>query len=145
MIDTSILNAEIRAHARAQVEELNYDDIADALPEQLRAVATVPGLFVMIRRVSAVELSPGIKAQNVELEVSVGIVVASLAGANAALKGSQSLDAIAGKVQKALHWFQPPSTAQRRLKFRGEDEPVKDGSRFAVQQRYAITVHESYA
>jgi hypothetical protein len=152
VIDRAAINAEVRQRVRAEVSSINFDDVADALPEQLRSVQTVPAIYVMVRPVSARELSPGMKSQNVELEVLVGIVNGALAGTSFALKGDDALEVIAGRVEKALHWYGveaaspagTPPQSRRRLKFRGGNDAIRDGGRFALQQRFELVVHEDY-
>lgn len=144
MADLEAMNAEIRARGRAQVAAIAHDDVADDMPDSLAKVATAPAMFVLIRRVDARELTPGSKAQKVDLEVLVGIVTQSLASASSAMKGAKGSEAISAALIRALHWWKP-SGALERLKYRGEaGDPLREGSRLGVQHKFTTSVHDTY-
>jgi hypothetical protein len=142
--DLEAMNAEIRARARDLVAELRHDDAADNMPDTLTRVAVTPAIFVLVRRVDARELTPGSKGQKVDLEVLVGVVTQSLAGASAAMQGAKGSESISAAVIAALHWWKP-SGALEKLKYRGEaGDPMREGSRLGVQHRFTASMHETY-
>jgi hypothetical protein len=140
MIDREAANAEVRARLRQQVAEIAYDDAAANLLERLFVgTFNTPAVFVEISFVSGRELTPERPTQEIEVEVMIGLVFQGVQE-----KGTKGLDKIVPKVMKALHWWQP-SWARKKLKFRGEEQAVLEGTRIGSQLKFATAIHETFS
>jgi hypothetical protein len=143
MFDRDAATTEILARLQTQVPEIVYRDTAEALDEELFRTCNTPAAFALIRIPSAQELVPGVQKQKQELEIVIGIIQTSVASRSGALKGSKGVVTIAGKVMKALHWWQP-TWALEKLKFRGEEPPLRQGSRMGLEQKYSASIQETF-
>jgi hypothetical protein len=145
MFDRDAATTEILARLASQVPEIVYRDTAENLDEEILRTCNTPATFVLIRIPSGLELVPGVKKQKQELEIVVGIVQQSVAqGRSGALKGAKSLQTLGGKVMRALHWWQP-TWALEKVKFRGEEPPIRQGTRMGLEQKYSASIQETFS
>ncbi len=144
MVDLEAGNSEIRTRVRAQVPEFVYDDTAENFDEGVFRTCNAPAFFLMIVPVAAQLLKPGLRDQKIELDIIAAIVVQNLASRSAALKGSKGLTQLAQKSMKALHWWKP-SFVLEKVRFRGADEPVREGSRMGQQLHFYASIYETYS
>jgi len=145
VIDRAAAVLEVRQRLRAQVTELAFDDSAANLNESVVQTCAKPAVFVHLRWLEAAEMVPGMRTQEIVVEVLVGLVTQSVgAGGAAATKGARGSDVLLPKIHKAIHWWKP-SWARTLCKFRGEvDEPVVVGSVLLSPIKFETKVQETY-
>lgn len=143
MIDIVALEDEILARLRAEVLEFAFGDTSENLDEELMASCNKPAVFTHVKEPSAAELAAGIKGQKIELEATIGILTQSLSSRSAASKGDNGTRKLKQKTKKALHWWKP-AAALEKMKYRGEDDPLRQGALAMRQLRFSLSIHEQY-
>jgi hypothetical protein len=139
MIDREAASVEVRQRIRDQVSEIAYDDAAANLLAKLGGTFNTPAAFVEIVFTSGRELTPERPTQEIDVDVTVGIVFQGVQE-----KGTKGLDKIVPKMMKALHFWKP-SWARKKLKFRGEEQAILDGTRIGSQLKFVTSIHETFS
>jgi hypothetical protein len=145
MMDRSAANAVVRDRLRAEVSEAADVDAAYAIDEAaIAGLVALPALLVLIRYPDADEEVPGIATQNVDVEVTIGIVTQSSAETRAARAAEDDL--LKQKATKAMHYWLPPApwTKGRKFRFRGEEHPIVVASRQCSALKFVIKIQETY-
>jgi hypothetical protein len=145
VIDLEALDAEIRARLRAEIPELRDDAPAPGgVTEEMVRSINAPGVYTLVADRNAKEKVPGMPAQDIAIEIRVGLITDNARTLSAPLVGPEGQYQLRQRVKKALHFWSPTST-KRRLKFESYVLAGRVGSRSCGDSTFISSIYENYS